>query len=118
VIGSGTDADWVMKLIYVYPDDDPRFVMSGYQLMVSGDIFRGRYREDLTKAKPLAANQTLEYVITLPHETTLSCLGTASWHRSKAAGFRYIRPEPANFCTQHYVSTRKCLQETAPSGSP
>jgi predicted acyl esterase len=36
-------------------------------LMVSGDIFRGRYREDLEKAKPIAANEVLEYTLSLPH---------------------------------------------------
>jgi putative CocE/NonD family hydrolase len=64
---TGTDADWVVKLIDVYPDDAPKFEMSGYQMMISGDIFRGRYREDITKAKPIAANEALEYTIPLPH---------------------------------------------------
>ena len=63
----GTDADWVVKLIDVYPDDAPGFVMSGYQLMVSGDIFRGRYRENYNEAKPINANMPLEYTIPLPH---------------------------------------------------
>ena len=44
-----------------------KFEMSGYQLMISGDIFRGRYREDITKAKPIAANEVLEYTLPLPH---------------------------------------------------
>jgi len=64
---AGTDADWVVKLIDVYPDDDPDFVMSGYQLMISGDIFRGRYRENHSEAKPVKANEALEYTVSLPH---------------------------------------------------
>jgi hypothetical protein len=64
---TGTDADWVVKLIDVYPDDAPDFVMSGYQLMVSGEIFRGRYREDINEAKPIDADEVLEYTIPLPH---------------------------------------------------
>ncbi len=64
---TGTDADWVVKLIDVYPDDAPNFEMSGYQLMICGDIFRGRYREYLTKAQPIAANKVLEYTLPLPH---------------------------------------------------
>ncbi len=43
---SGTDSDWVVKLIDVYPDqvsEQPE--MGGYQLAVSMDILRGRYRE-------------------------------------------------------------------------
>jgi putative CocE/NonD family hydrolase len=64
---SGTDSDWVVKLIDVYPDEvasDPR--LGGYQLMISADIFRGRYRESLEQAKAIAANQPLLYRYALP----------------------------------------------------
>jgi putative CocE/NonD family hydrolase len=65
---SGSDADWVVKLIDVWPDevpDQPR--MGGYQQMLSADIFRGRFRVDPAKPQPLAANETLPYRIPLPH---------------------------------------------------
>ena len=64
---SGTDSDWVAKVIDLYPDEvasQPE--MGGYQLMVSADIFRGRYRESLETAKPIAADQPLLYKWTLP----------------------------------------------------
>ena len=64
---SGTDSDWVVKVIDVYPDEvagDP--AMGGYQLMVSADIFRGRYRESLETAKPIAAGKPLLYRFALP----------------------------------------------------
>ncbi len=65
---TGTDADWVVKLIDVYPDDNPvSFEMSGYELMVSADIFRGRYRESLERPAPLAPGAVLAYEIPLPH---------------------------------------------------
>jgi uncharacterized protein len=64
---SGTDSDWVVKLIDVYPDEVAgRPEMGGYQLMVSADIFRGRYREGYETAAPIAANQPLLYKWTLP----------------------------------------------------
>jgi len=63
---TGTDADWVVKLIDVFPDDDPDFEMSGYQLMVSADIFRGRYREDYDKPQRIAPGKALAYTIPLP----------------------------------------------------
>ena len=45
-------ADFVVKLIDVYPDEVPITpTMSGYQLMVSADILRGRYRESLSDPK-------------------------------------------------------------------
>jgi putative CocE/NonD family hydrolase len=64
---SGTDSDWVVKLIDVYPDEVAgQPAMGGYQLMVSADIFRGRYREDVEIARPIAANQPLRYRFELP----------------------------------------------------
>ena len=64
---SGTDSDWVVKLIDVYPDEvAAQAEMGGYQLMISADIFRGRYRESLETAKPLAADKPLLYRFALP----------------------------------------------------
>ena len=65
---SGTDSDWVVKLIDVYPDAVPGDqAMGGYQLAVGMDIFRGRFRETLAEARPVKANTPLEYVFELPH---------------------------------------------------
>lgn len=64
---SGTDSDWVVKVIDLYPDEvagQPN--MGGYQLMISADVFRGRYRESLEVAKPIAANAPLLYRFALP----------------------------------------------------
>jgi hypothetical protein len=64
---SGTDSDWVVKLIDVYPDqvaDQPE--MGGYQLAVAMDIFRGRYRKGFTEGKPIPADQPLPYRFALP----------------------------------------------------
>jgi putative CocE/NonD family hydrolase len=64
---SGTDSDWVVKLIDVYPDQvaaQPE--MGGYQLMVSADIFRGRYRESFEKPAPLTPDEPLLYRFALP----------------------------------------------------
>jgi putative CocE/NonD family hydrolase len=64
---SGTDSDWVVKVIDVYPDEVAgQPAMGGYQLMISADIFRGRYREGFETAKPLAANKALNYRFALP----------------------------------------------------
>ncbi len=65
---SGTDSDWVVKLIDVSSDEnagDPK--MGGYELPVSLAIFRGRYREGFETAKPLASNQALAYRFDLPN---------------------------------------------------
>ena len=64
---SGTDSDWVVKVIDVYPDEvagQPG--LGGYELMVSADIFRGRYRESLELAKPIVSDKPLPYRFVLP----------------------------------------------------
>ncbi len=64
---SGTDSDWVVKLIDVYPDEVPsEETLGGYQLMVSADIFRGRYRESYAKPEAITPNKPLLYRFDLP----------------------------------------------------
>ena len=64
---SGTDSDWVVKLIDVYPDEvGGQANMGGYQLMISADIFRGRYRESFAAAKAIVADKPLLYRFALP----------------------------------------------------
>jgi putative CocE/NonD family hydrolase len=64
---SGTDSDWVVKLIDVYPDEVPsRPEMGGYQLAVAMDIFRGRYRESFETPRAIASNVPLAYRFVLP----------------------------------------------------
>ncbi|QUD89674.1 CocE/NonD family hydrolase [Phenylobacterium montanum] len=64
---SGTDSDWVVKLIDVYPDETPvRRDMGGYQFAVGMDIFRGRYRQSLSDPKPITPNAPLAYSFALP----------------------------------------------------
>ncbi len=64
---SGTDSDWVVKVIDVYPDEVAGDAnMGGYQLMISGDIFRGRYRESFETPKAIASDKPLLYRFALP----------------------------------------------------
>ena len=79
---SGTDSDWVVKLIDVYPDDQPAPLdtkgafpgtlgvqpnMSGYELPIGIDIFRGRYRTSFSHAEAIVPNKPLEYKFALPN---------------------------------------------------
>jgi len=65
---SGTDSDWVVKVIDVYPGEVAAAAwMGGYQLMISADIFRGRYRESLENASAIASNKPLLYRFALPN---------------------------------------------------
>jgi uncharacterized protein len=57
---TGTDADWVVKLIDVYPDDAPA-PMAGYQLMIADEIFRGRYVKSFEKPEALTPGKVTEF---------------------------------------------------------
>ena len=63
---SGTDADWIVKLIDVYPDvDSASLTMSGYQLPVAMEVFRGRFRKSFSNPGPLTPGKPEEFVIDL-----------------------------------------------------
>jgi putative CocE/NonD family hydrolase len=64
---SGTDSDWVVKLIDVYPETNATTPsMGGYELSVSMDIFRGRYRESFSDPRAIKPNTPLQYKFGLP----------------------------------------------------
>jgi uncharacterized protein len=65
---SGTDSDWVVKLIDVYPEEVPSDPpMGGYQLPLAMDIFRGRYRDSLSRPTAIPAGKVQRYHFALPH---------------------------------------------------
>ena len=64
---TGTDSDWVVKLIDVFPDEVPNQPeLGGYQLSIAMDIFRGRYRESFERAQAITPNKALPYTFALP----------------------------------------------------
>ncbi len=64
---TGTDADFFVKLIDVYPPQNGRVrELGGYELMISGDMFRGRYRHSFSDPSPIVAGQPDTYRFALP----------------------------------------------------
>ncbi|EHQ26636.1 CocE/NonD family hydrolase [Mucilaginibacter paludis] len=70
---TGTDADYVVKLIDVFPDDYPapvpnpkNITLAGYQMLVRGEIFRGRYRNSFVKPEAFVPGQITEIKYNLP----------------------------------------------------
>ena len=65
---TATDADWIVKLIDVYPNHDSKnLLMSGYQFPVAMEAFRGRFRKSFSNPSPLTPNKPEEFAIDL-HE--------------------------------------------------
>ncbi len=62
---SGTDADWVVKLIDVFPEDFDQWELSGYQPIVGAEVFRARFRTSFEKPQPVPADRVQEYTFGL-----------------------------------------------------
>jgi uncharacterized protein len=63
---TGTDADWIVKLIDVYPAaDEKNYAMSGYQLPVAMEVFRGRFQKSFASPQPLLPGKPTEFIIDL-----------------------------------------------------
>jgi uncharacterized protein len=63
---TGSDADWVVKLIDVYPDKpDTEWNLSNYELMITDEIFRGRYRNSYEKPEPIVPGEITPFTIDL-----------------------------------------------------
>ena len=68
---SGTDADFVVKVIDVFPDnfqysDTDKYVMNGYQMLVRGEVMRGKFRNSFEKPEPFVPNKITKVQFTLP----------------------------------------------------
>lgn len=68
---TGTDADFVVKLIDVFPDDfryegNQNYTMNGYQMLVRGEVMRGKYRNSFEQPQPFVPNQPTQVSYTLP----------------------------------------------------
>jgi uncharacterized protein len=66
VATTGSDADWVVKLIDVYPEEyGPDWKLSGYELMIADEIFRGRFRKSYEKPEPITPGEVTPFTIDL-----------------------------------------------------
>ncbi len=95
---TGTDSDWVIKLIDVYPDEVAgQPAMGGYQLMVSAEIFRGRYRENFDSPKPIAASKPLLYRFALPNANHVFLPGHRIMVQAQSSWFPLYDRNPQTF---------------------
>jgi putative CocE/NonD family hydrolase len=95
---SGTDSDWVVKLIDVYPDEVPmQPAMGGYQLAIAMEIFRGRYRESFENAKALTPDVPLTYKFALPNVTHVFLPGHRMMVQVQSSWFPLYDRNPQTF---------------------
>jgi putative CocE/NonD family hydrolase len=111
---SGTDSDWVVKLIDVYPDEvagQPG--MGGYQLMVSADIFRGRYRESLENPKAITPDKPLSYRFSLPTANHVFLPGHRIMVQVQSSWFPLYDRNPQTFVTNIFWAKAQDFKKAA-----
>ncbi|HEY6219769.1 MAG TPA: CocE/NonD family hydrolase, partial [Gemmatimonadaceae bacterium] len=95
---SGSDADWIVKLIDVYPQEVPGDIkMSGYQFMVSNEVFRGRYRAGFEHPTPLTPNKVAEFKYSLHGQSYRFQKGHKIMIQVQSSWFPIIDRNPQTF---------------------
>jgi putative CocE/NonD family hydrolase len=95
---TGSDADWIVKLIDVYPERYPEnWDLAGYQLMVSNEVFRGRYRKSFEKPEAIRPESILEYSFSLHAQNYAFLKGHRLMVQVQSTWFPLIDRNPQTF---------------------
>jgi len=113
---TGTDADFIVKVIDVYPDNFswaeelgidmrseearalPRYTMAGYQFMVRGEVMRGKYRESFADPKPFETGKTTEVKFAMPDVSHTFAPGHKLMIQVQSSWFPLVDRNPQTFC--------------------
>ncbi|HEV2530641.1 CocE/NonD family hydrolase [Phenylobacterium sp.] len=102
---SGTDGDWVVKLIDVYPGEvASQAELGGYELPIAMDIFRGRYRESFSDPKPIAPGKTLRYRFVLPNANHVFLPGHRIMVQVQSSWFPLYDRNPQTFTPNIFLA--------------
>jgi len=102
---TGSDSDWVVKLIDVYPENyESDMSMSGFQLMVAGEVFRGRYRNSFEKPEPVVPGEVTAYRIALRDRNHTFKAGHRIMVQIQSSWFPVIDRNPQRYVPNIYES--------------
>ena len=105
---TGTDADWVVKLIDVYPEQYPEnWSLAGYQLMVSNEVFRGRYRQGFEAPAPIPAGVVQPYTFSLHTQNYTFKAGHRVMVQVQSTWFPIVDRNPQTFTKSIFDATEK-----------
>jgi putative CocE/NonD family hydrolase len=108
---SGTDSDWIVKVIDVYPENyqpDPK--MGGYELMIAGDVFRGRYRNSFEKPEPVVPDSVNHYTIDFPANDHVFLKGHRIMVQMQSTWFPVIDRNPQRFVANIFLAKESDFQ--------
>ena len=113
---TGTDADWIVKLIDVYPEHYPKEPkMAGYELMVANDVFRGRFRKSFEHPEPLVANLPAAYNIDLHALNHVFKKGHRIMVQIQSTWFPIIDRNPQQYVPNIFEAKEKDFQKATQS---
>jgi putative CocE/NonD family hydrolase len=101
---SGTDSDWIVKLIDVYPEKFQDETMRGFQLMIAGDVIRGRYHKSIERPTALVPNVPVEYVIPFPANDHAFGAGHRIMVQVQSTWFPVIDRNPQKFVSNIFLA--------------
>jgi uncharacterized protein len=100
---TGSDADWIVKLIDAYPENDEK--LPGYQLMISNDVFRGRFRNSFEKPERIEPGKVYEYTIDLHSANHVFRPGHRIMVQVQSTWFPLIDRNPQTYVDNIYKAT-------------
>lgn len=116
---TGTDADFVVKLIDVFPDDYPNNIpnpnhvqMAGYQMLIRGEVMRGKFRNSFEHPEPFVPGQITEVKFSLPDVAHTFRKGHRIMVQVQSSWFPIVDRNPQTF-TDIYQAEEKDFQRAA-----
>ncbi|HUY34860.1 MAG TPA: CocE/NonD family hydrolase [Pirellulales bacterium] len=105
---TGTDGDWIVKLIDVYPSDYPdpnpnptKVRMGGYQQLVRGDVMRGKFRDSLEQPEPFKPGEPTRVQFAVPDVYHTFRPGHRIMVQVQSTWFPLVDRNPQSFCDIH-----------------
>ncbi len=102
---TGSDLDMIVKLIDVYPEEMADAKMGGYQLMVSSEVFRGRYLRSYDKPTPLTPDSTTRFNYSLRTQSYRFKRGHRIMVQVQSTWFPIIDRNPQTFVPSIFAAT-------------
>ena len=103
---TGSDADWIVKLIDVYPEQYPQaWDLAGYELMVSNEVFRGRFRKSFEKPEAIVPNVPAEYSFSLHTQNYTFLKGHRIMVQVQSTWFPLIDRNPQTYVANIFEAT-------------
>lgn len=108
---TGSDSDWIVKLIDVYPDIDKQDLsMSGYELMIADEVFRGRFRHSFAHPQPVVPNKVTAYTIDLHTNNHCFLKGHRIMVQIQSTWFPLIDRNPQKYVPNIFKATASDYQ--------